>query len=76
MDGGLRPLDTDEIVEAKCGDLAELQGPIRDKLLCAGRGLFCYRVALTDATVEELQRTGERERQARLSMDWPAATGR
>lgn len=48
------PRDTEEIAEARWVSLATLQGPIRDELLKTGWGLFRYRVALTDATLEQL----------------------
>jgi len=51
----LAPIDTDEIAEARWVALDELQGPIRKVLLGTGRGLFAYRVALTDATVAALR---------------------
>lgn len=57
--GELDPKDTDEIENAKFVTLEELQGPIRDILLGSGRGLFAYRVALTDATVEILRQNGD-----------------
>jgi 8-oxo-dGTP pyrophosphatase MutT (NUDIX family) len=52
--GVVKPIDTVEIEHAKCVTLDELQGPIRQILLDTGQGLFAYRVALTDATVEIL----------------------
>lgn len=45
------PLDVDEIAEARWCSREELQGPIRSTLLRTGRGLFRYRVALTDAAL-------------------------
>ena len=53
--GRLEPIDTDEIDEARWATLAELQGPIRRVLLETGWGLFAYRVALTDLTVERME---------------------
>jgi len=53
--GELDPIDTEEIAEARWVALDALQGPIRKVLLGTGRGLFAYRVALTDATVTALQ---------------------
>ncbi len=50
----VKPIDTVEIEHAKCVTLNELQGPIRQILLDTQRGLFAYRVALTDAAVEIL----------------------
>jgi 8-oxo-dGTP pyrophosphatase MutT (NUDIX family) len=45
----LAPQDTREIAAARWGTLAELQEPIRDRLLATGRALWRYRVALHDA---------------------------
>ena len=45
----LSPLDTHEIAGARWGTLAELGGPIRERLLGTGRALWRYRVALHDA---------------------------
>jgi 8-oxo-dGTP pyrophosphatase MutT (NUDIX family) len=45
----LAPLDTHEISGARWGTLAELCGPIRERLLGTGRALWRYRVALHDA---------------------------
>lgn len=53
-DLALDPKDTREIAEAKWVPVTTLQGPIRDTLLATGQGLFRYRVALTDATLERL----------------------
>ncbi len=53
--GTIKPIDTVEIEDAKCVTLDELQGPIRQILLDTQRGLFAYRVALTDATVRILK---------------------
>lgn len=53
--GRLEPIDTDEIAEARWATFEELQGPIRQVLLDSGWGLFRYRVALTDLTVEALE---------------------
>jgi len=54
----LAPIDTHEIAEARWVSAAELQGPIRRTLLETGRGLFGYRVALTDATMGLLRGSG------------------
>lgn len=54
----LAPIDTHEIAEARWVSAAELQGPIRRTLLETGRGLFRYRVALTDATMGLLHGVG------------------
>jgi len=45
----LEPRDTDEIEAARWGTLAELNGPIRERSLATGRGVWRYRVALHDA---------------------------
>lgn len=58
LGGHLAPRDTDEIEEARYSTVSELQGPIRAVLLNSGRGLFAYRVALTDAAVEMLSKDG------------------
>ncbi len=52
--GELVPRDRREIRAAKWATRAEIQGEIRAALLATGRGLFCYRVALTDATFARL----------------------
>ncbi len=52
--GELRHQDEEEIRETKWVTLEELQGPIREELLATGMGLFAYRVALHDASVEEI----------------------
>ena len=54
LGGELRHQDEEEIRETKWVTLEELQGPIREKLLATGMGLFAYRVALHDASVEEI----------------------
>jgi len=61
--GELQVKDTREIAEVKWGTLEEVQGPIRDALLNSGRGLFSYRVALTDAAIAELQRLAGESRE-------------
>ncbi len=50
----LAPLDTREISAARWGTLAELAGPIRERLLETGGALWRYRVALHDAAAEAL----------------------
>lgn len=50
----LGPLDENEIAAARWGTLAELAGPIRERLLGTGRALWGYRVALHDAALAEL----------------------
>lgn len=52
--GELKHRDMEEIRETKWVTLEELQGPIREKLLATGMGLFAYRVDLHDASVEEI----------------------
>lgn len=48
--------DTDEIAEARWGTLAELAGPLRERLLATGRAFWRYRVALHDAALAALER--------------------
>jgi ADP-ribose pyrophosphatase YjhB (NUDIX family) len=50
----LTPQDTVEISAARWGTLAELGGPLRDRLLGTGRALWRYRVALHDAAAAAL----------------------
>jgi len=57
-DAALQPEDHQEIAAARWATLDELQGPIRQALLGTGRGLFCYRVRLTDLAVEMLAKLG------------------
>jgi ADP-ribose pyrophosphatase YjhB (NUDIX family) len=52
----LHPRDTVEIAAARWGTVAELVGPIRERALATGRGLWQYRVALHDAALAELRR--------------------
>jgi ADP-ribose pyrophosphatase YjhB (NUDIX family) len=54
--GQLEARDTSEIAETKYGTVEELQGPIRQALLDSGCGLLTYRVALTDAALDILQK--------------------
>ncbi|HEY5493826.1 MAG TPA: NUDIX hydrolase [Candidatus Anoxymicrobiaceae bacterium] len=56
--GEIDPIDTREITEARWATLAELQGPIRQKLLDTGWDLFRYRVALHDLTVSRMEEAG------------------
>ena len=51
----LRPIDTHEISDARWGTTEELAGPIRERLLETGRALWCYRVALHDAALDQLE---------------------
>jgi ADP-ribose pyrophosphatase YjhB (NUDIX family) len=54
-DTELAPADTDEIAAARWGTLAELAGPLRDRLLAQNREFWRYRVALHDAALASLQ---------------------
>ena len=53
-DTELAPRDADEIAGARWGTLAELAGPLRERLLATGHALWRYRVALHDAALEAL----------------------
>jgi 8-oxo-dGTP pyrophosphatase MutT (NUDIX family) len=53
-DEAIAPLDTEEIAEARWGTLAELAGPLRERLLGTGRAFWRYRVALHDAAIAAL----------------------
>lgn len=53
-DDVLGPQDADEIEAARWGTLAELSGPLRERLLATGRAFWRYRVALHDAAAEAL----------------------
>lgn len=48
VSGEIEPHDTHEIRAARWATREEIQGRSRDALLATGRGLFRYRVALTD----------------------------
>jgi ADP-ribose pyrophosphatase YjhB (NUDIX family) len=54
--GSLVPQDTEEIAAARWGTLAELAGPLRERLLATGKAFWRYRVALHDAAFDELSR--------------------
>ncbi len=54
--GELAPIDTHEISAARWMTREELLGPVRDRLIASGRGLFAYRAALHDAAFEALDR--------------------
>lgn len=54
LDDRLAPRDAAEIAGARWGTLAELAGPLRERLLRTGRALWRYRVALHDAALAEL----------------------
>jgi ADP-ribose pyrophosphatase YjhB (NUDIX family) len=47
--------DPTEIAEARWGTLAELAGPLRERLLAEGRAFWRYRVALHDAALHALR---------------------
>ncbi len=51
----LAPRDTEEIAGARWGTLAELAGPLRERLLETGHALWRYRVALHDAALRALR---------------------
>jgi 8-oxo-dGTP pyrophosphatase MutT (NUDIX family) len=51
----LAPVDVREISAARWGTIAELGGPIRERLLATGRGLWRYRVALHDTAASALE---------------------
>jgi ADP-ribose pyrophosphatase YjhB (NUDIX family) len=53
-DSELEPRDTGEIEAARWGTLAELSGPLRERLLATGRAFWRYRVALHDAAAAAL----------------------
>lgn len=57
-DRALAPRDTGEIAEARWVSVTDLQGAIRETLLATGKGLFGYRVALTDETVGLMHESG------------------
>jgi ADP-ribose pyrophosphatase YjhB (NUDIX family) len=48
-DTELAPDDPEEIADARWGTLAELAGPLRERLLAENRAFWRYRVALHDA---------------------------
>jgi ADP-ribose pyrophosphatase YjhB (NUDIX family) len=50
------PRDAEEIEAARWGTLAELSGPLRDRLLATGRAFWRYRVALHDAAADAITR--------------------
>jgi ADP-ribose pyrophosphatase YjhB (NUDIX family) len=53
-DETIAPGDPEEIAEARWGTLAELAGPLRERLLAEGRAFWRYRVALHDAALAAL----------------------
>jgi ADP-ribose pyrophosphatase YjhB (NUDIX family) len=54
-DDALEPQDHEEIAAARWGTLAELEGPLRDRLLATGRAFWRYRVALHDAALQQIE---------------------
>ena len=54
-DEELAPHDREEIAGARWGTLAELAGPLRERLLATDRAFWRYRVALHDAALEQLE---------------------
>jgi len=54
QDDEIAPRDRDEIAAARWGTLAELAGPLRERLLGTGRAFWRYRVALHDAALASL----------------------
>ena len=54
--GELAPIDTHEISGARWMSREELLGPVRERLIASGRGLFAYRAALHDAAFAMLDR--------------------
>jgi len=60
QDTELAPDDPDEIAEARWGTLDELRGPLREILLATGRAFWRYRVALHDASLDQLEHLGNR----------------
>jgi 8-oxo-dGTP pyrophosphatase MutT (NUDIX family) len=54
-DESIDPQDLDEIAEARWGTLAELAGPLRERLLGTGRAFWRYRVALHDVALAALK---------------------
>jgi ADP-ribose pyrophosphatase YjhB (NUDIX family) len=53
-DTELAPDDPEEIADARWGTLAELAGPLRERLLAEDRAFWRYRVALHDAALSAL----------------------
>jgi 8-oxo-dGTP diphosphatase len=53
-DTELAPEDPEEIADARWGTLAELGGPLRERLLAEDRAFWRYRVALHDAALSAL----------------------
>jgi ADP-ribose pyrophosphatase YjhB (NUDIX family) len=57
-DEEIAPRDREEIAEARWGTLAELAGPLRERLLATGRAFWRYRVALHDAALQQIEQLG------------------
>jgi ADP-ribose pyrophosphatase YjhB (NUDIX family) len=57
-DDHIAQLDHEEIAAARWGTLAELAGPLRERLLQTGRAFWRYRVALHDAVLDQLEQLG------------------
>ena len=53
-DETLDPRDPGEIADASWGTLAELAGPLRERLLATGHAFWRYRVALHDAAFAQI----------------------
>ena len=53
-DEQLEPQDREEIAAARWGTLAEVAGPLRERLLATDRTFWRYRVALHDAALDAL----------------------
>jgi ADP-ribose pyrophosphatase YjhB (NUDIX family) len=53
-DEAIVPGDPEEIADARWGTLAELAGPLRERLLAENRAFWRYRVALHDAALRAL----------------------
>jgi ADP-ribose pyrophosphatase YjhB (NUDIX family) len=57
-DDEIAPQDHEEIAAARWGSLAELAGPLRERLLQTSHAFWRYRVALHDAALEEIEQLG------------------
>jgi 8-oxo-dGTP pyrophosphatase MutT (NUDIX family) len=60
-DAELEPRDVGEIEAARWGTLAELSGPLRERLLATGRAFWRYRVALHDAAAGSLSEKADHQ---------------
>jgi len=56
--GELKQRDTREIEEVKLVSIAELEGPIRERLIQSGFGGLCYRAQLAELALTRLQELG------------------